>query len=156
MGCPCGGPELAECCGPYLEGSSPAPTPEALMRSRYTAYTLADVDYIITTHHPSTSGTVDRENIETWARESDWRGLEILDVQVGDGEGFVEFAARFVHDGIDELHHERSRFMLDDGRWYYVDGRILKGRPERRPTPKVGRNDPCPCGSGKKFKRCCG
>ena len=68
-----------------------------------------------------------------------------------DGEGFVEFKAYSQHNGIEQVMHERSRFLKEEGLWYYVDGHF----PEEA-AQKVGRNDPCFCGSGKKFKKCCG
>jgi SEC-C motif-containing protein len=129
------------------------------MRSRYTAYVRGDIDYIVTTHDPATQDEVDRETTEVWARESEWAGLTILAREEGgptDERGMVEFVARYRAKGHDLTHHERSRFRRVDGRWYYVDGKVLKPPPVVRAEPKTGRNDPCPCGSGKKFKRCHG
>ena len=70
-------------------------------------------------------------------------------------EGEVEFICRFNQNGEEQVLHERSRFRRDEGTWRFVDGQLVKAKPLRRESPKVGRNDPCPCGSGKKFKKCC-
>ncbi len=159
MSCPCGGTDLASCCGPFLTGEKIPETPELLMRSRYTAFTLANMSYIIETHHPKTSGGVDRENTEDWAKESVWKGLEVLETRGGgadEKEGTVEFIAHFNYHDEDQTHHELSSFVKEDGRWFYLDGKVRKGQPVKRESPKVGRNDPCPCQSGKKFKKCCG
>ncbi len=162
-GCPCGkGPSLEACCGPILDGA-PAPTAEALMRSRYTAYVVGNIDHIVATHDPASRDTVDREGTLTWSKQSDWLGLEILATEGGgeaDETGVVEFVARFALVGRVQAHRERSRFVKkDEGagpRWFYVDGEMEKARPVAREAPKVGRNEPCPCGSGKKFKKCHG
>jgi SEC-C motif-containing protein len=158
MDCPCGS-RLAfdACCGPLLAGGAP-PTAEALMRSRYTAYVRADMDHIMRTHDPRTRDTVDRALTEKWAREAEWRGLEILRTEVGgadDEVGTVEFAASYRAKGQAFVHREHSRFRRIDGRWFYVDGRPIKGEPARA-VDKPERNAPCPCGSGKKWKRCHG
>jgi SEC-C motif-containing protein len=156
--CPCGSARpLARCCGAILDGGA-ASTAEALMRSRYTAHVLGRIDYLVATTDPSTRGGVDHAAVERWARESVWRGLTIVGVSgggAGDDRGVVEFQAAYESGGVPVVHHERSRFRRRDGRWFYVDGEAVKPAPARRAaTP--GRNDPCPCNSGKKYKRCCG
>jgi SEC-C motif domain protein len=121
------------------------------MRSRYTAYVRGEIDYLVETH----DAKVDRAGIERWSRESRWLGLEIVSVERGgeaDDEGVVEFIARGESAGKPFSHHERSRFRRVDGRWKYLDG----GQPPARRAVTPGRNDPCPCGSGKKFKKCHG
>jgi SEC-C motif-containing protein len=148
-GCPCGsGRPLDGCCGPLLDGVTAAPTPEALMRSRYTAHVLHRIDYLLATWEHR--GAVDRAAVERWARESTWLGLEIVRA----GGDTVEFRARYRDGaGTTHVHHERSRFRRGaDGRWLYVDGTMAPAA--RAAVP--GRNDPCPCGSGRKHKRCCG
>ncbi|HYD99764.1 MAG TPA: YchJ family protein [Alphaproteobacteria bacterium] len=155
--CPCGsGRAFDACCGPFLAGTAQAPTAEALMRSRYSAFTTADVDYLEQTLLPETRHDFNRADTEAWAKGSEWTGLQIRGTEKGgegDEEGVVEFVARFRTNGRDIVHHETSRFRKADGRWYYVDG-IMGPRP--RTAAKVGRNDPCPCGSGKKYKKCHG
>jgi SEC-C motif-containing protein len=164
MLCPCGsGAALAACCGPLLDGSAAAPTAEALMRSRYSAHVRGAIDYLVATHDPATRAGVDRAAVARWARQSEWQGLTIVATEAGgpgDEHGVVEFEARYRAGGVPQLHHERSRFRKLDGRWYYVDGTPGQ-RPAAARTPAVrastvGRNDPCPCGSGKKYKKCCG
>lgn len=160
MDCPCtSGLDFQECCSPYIEGERSAPTAEALMRSRYAAYTLEKVDYIVDTHDPKTRKDVDRDAALTWAQQSEWLGLEIVATSEGKAEdqrGEVEFIARYALEGAEQKHHERSRFKREGDRWFYLDGDMVKAKPVVRQEPRVGRNEPCPCGSGKKFKRCHG
>lgn len=157
--CPCGSKKnFNECCEPYLKGTKNPPTAESLMRSRYTAFHNGDLDYIAKTHHESTRSELDMDGIKTWALESKWNGLEIVETQKGsekDSEGKVEFRCMFNYNGQDQVHHELSTFEKTEGKWYFVDG-VLRNNTFKRSTPKIGRNDPCSCGSGKKFKKCCG
>lgn len=159
MPCICGNDTTTEsCCGAIIKGERPAQTAEELMRSRYSAYVMGEVDYIMDTHAPEAAEDADREAIEEWASEAEWLGFEVLDTAAGgaeDDEGEVEFICRFNQNGEEQVLHERSRFRRDEGTWRFVDGQLVKSKPIRREAPKVGRNDPCPCGSGKKFKRCC-
>lgn len=156
--CPCSsGKPLAECCGPILAGT-PAPTAEALMRSRYAAYARGDIDHLRDSLHPSKRKRFDEKAAARWSAECEWTGLEVLDTAGGgetDERGEVEFTARFSHQGEPQELSERAVFTREDGRWYYVQGMQRKIGQEQR-APKVGRNEPCPCGSGKKFKKCCG
>jgi SEC-C motif-containing protein len=129
------------------------------MRSRYTAFAVGDIDYIFNTHDPDTVSEIDRKSTETWSKESEWNGIEILDTDAGgaeDDEGTVDFIAHYLLKGRKLEHRERAEFRKVDGRWVFVDGAELAGPPVVRESPKVGRNDPCPCGSGKKYKKCCG
>jgi len=149
--CPCGsGAPFPACCGPILCGRIAAPTAEALMRSRYTAYVKADAAYLLRTWRADT-----RPSAIDAATIPDWRGLEILRTEQGreeDSEGLVEFraTAQSAH-GVVCLR-EVSRFVREAGQWLYVDGDLL----DDGLAAKVGRNSLCPCGSGKKFKKCCG
>jgi SEC-C motif-containing protein len=158
--CPCGkGESIDVCCGPFLKGTSQPDTAEALMRARYTAYATHDVDYVLSSHDPATASEVDRENTELWSKNSEWLGLEIVTTEGGkpeDSEGVVEFIARYKIRNVKLDHRERASFKKHDGRWYFVDGVEVKGPPIKRTEPRVGRNDPCPCGSGKKYKKCHG
>ncbi len=148
MICPCGsGNRYAECCAPLHRGERTAAKAEALMRSRYSAFVLKNDDYLLATWHPSSRP----HDLDLSRDVTRWQRLQIIACDQGlegDSVGYVEFAA--FYDG-GQLH-ERSRFLREEGRWFYVDGDIL---PSVEPV-KVGRNDPCPCGSGKKFKKCCG
>lgn len=156
--CPCGsGRALDACCGPILAGAAAA-TPEALMRARYTAFATGAVDFLHSTLAPEAAADYSPAETEKWARNSEWKGLEIVDTAggaEGDENGTVEFIARYRMNNQDFAHHELSRFRRDGGRWLYVDGLIPKPA-QRIVENKVGRNDPCPCGSGKKYKKCCG
>jgi len=141
--CPCGsGQAFAACCGPLHEGA-PAATAEALMRSRYTAYVRGDAEYLRATWQAEACP----EDLNPGGTA--WLGLSILRCTGGGAqdEGTVEFEAAFRDGGRVKALHETSRFVRRDGRWLYVDG-----EPRLR---DVGRNAPCPCGSGRKLKRCC-
>jgi SEC-C motif-containing protein len=138
-----------------LSGDHLACTAEALMRSRYTAYVVRDIAYLLKSWHPLT-----RPDKIDPAAIPEWSDLNIIRTEKGtetDSEGIVEFqAAAFFRKNMLRLH-EVSRFVKEDGQWLYVDGDIKNDSlPAEKNAPKVGRNDPCPCGSGKKFKKCCG
>lgn len=158
--CPCGtGRDYAACCARYLEGEASAPSAEALMRSRYTAYARARIDYVTKTHDPATRSGHDEDQARAWAEGSEWLGLEIVSTDAGgpdDDTGRVEFVARYRNDDGEQEHRELSEFSKLDGTWYFTRGAVRGPEPVRRSSPKVGRNDPCPCGSGKKYKKCCG
>jgi len=129
------------------------------MRSRYAAYVLGKVDHIMDSLHPNHRKGVDRKATELWSREATWKRLEIVATEGGqeaDTTGVVEFKAEFDVKEAPQVHHERATFEKKDGRWYYVDGDILGQKPVVREGPRVGRNDPCTCGSGKKYKKCHG
>lgn len=157
--CPCGsGLALEACCGPYVREGKPAPTAEALMRSRYTAHCLGEYDYLDASTHPSMREEVSTEEMRAWSEAVEWSGLEVISVKggaQGDEVGEVSFVARYVLGGVPQELREDSFFRCEDGRWYYVDGAVYGQEPFRREAPKVGRNEPCPCGSGKKYKKCC-
>jgi SEC-C motif domain protein len=154
--CPCGSAQgFDDCCGPYIAGQA-APTAEALMRSRYTAHTLNNHDYLVETLAPESRDDED-EAPEDQSASMKWQGLEIrATAQGGKGDktGVVEFVAKYRAGDQNGIHHERSDFCFEDGRWYCIGG-VLNPKPEQRKVDRVGRNDPCPCGSGKKFKKCC-
>jgi SEC-C motif-containing protein len=158
--CPCGSAlSYASCCGVYHAGKAFPDTAEKLMRSRFSAYVKHEVDYVEATSDPRHREQFDKEAALAWAKESEWVGLEIIatrDGKKGDATGEVEFKARYRRDGAEIVHHEVSLFTWfeKDARWYYTDGKEI--REPIRAADKAGRNDPCPCGSGKKFKKCCG
>ncbi len=143
---------------PYIRGEKQAATAVELMASRYVAYAKGEIDYIIETHDPETREDTDRKATEAWSKSAQWLGLEIVDTERGgpdDDEGYVEFIARYRISGVEQSHHERSLFRKVDGRWYFINGQKVTAKTIRNTAPKVGRNDPCPCGSGKKSKKCC-
>jgi SEC-C motif domain protein len=157
--CPCGSDKpFGECCEPFINGMANAPTAEALMRARYSAYVTANIDFIERTFHSSTRAQFDRESARKWAEGSQWHGLQILKIIDGkeqDAEGTVEFIATYSQNDEEVKHHEVSTFRKEAGAWSFVDGR-MSHQPFRRDQPKIRRNDLCYCGSGKKYKKCCG
>jgi len=157
--CPCGSNrEYSECCGQYISGGAKAPTAEALMRSRYSAYVEHEIDYIINTCVLRDQKDIDYKSTRDWSEQSKWLGLKIISTEKGgiaDNEGVVEFEAAYEKDGLRDTHHENAKFKKEKDEWLYVDGNITT-RTVVRSSPKTGRNDPCPCGSGKKYKHCCG
>jgi SEC-C motif-containing protein len=158
--CPCNsGLPYDACCEPLIRGTAKAPGPEALMRARYSAFAHEEMPYLLETLHPGQRSDYDEEGAAKWARESDWTGLEILDVKgdpAKENSGSVEFRASYRRNGEKLEHHELAEFRKSNGIWYFFDGKMVSAGQYRREAPKVGRNDPCPCGSGKKFKKCCG
>jgi SEC-C motif-containing protein len=158
--CPCGsGRALTDCCDPIIAGRAAAPTAESLMRARYTSYATGRIDFIERTHAPESRGDFDRKASEKWAKESQWKGLTVVAVKDGgaaDAEGVVHFVARFATGGQDYEHREIASFRKEKGSWVFVDGKSPKPETFVKSGPEVGRNDPCSCGSGKKFKKCHG
>ncbi|MFI5363220.1 MAG: YchJ family protein [Elusimicrobiota bacterium] len=158
--CPCdSGKEFLACCEPYVAGKALAPTAEALMRARYTSYATGRVDFIEKTHAPESRADFDRKASEKWAKESTWHGLKIVATKGGgekDSTGVVSFVARFSTGGEDFEHREIATFRREGGNWFFVDGKSPKPETFVKSGPDVGRNDPCHCGSGKKFKKCHG
>lgn len=171
MTCPCGtGQSFETCCGPFLSGQAMPETAEKLMRARYTAFTKADLGYIEKTLAPESRKEFDAEGTKAWAETAKWKGLQILETDKGgttDKKGTVEFVATYETDGETLEHHEVSNFRKNDrGQWLFVDGDAhshkageghhhhAKPQTVQREEPKIGRNDPCPCGSGKKYKKC--
>jgi len=157
--CPCGsGQEFAACCEPLISGGRNAATAASLMRARYSAYVKTAVQFILDSTHPSKRGEFTAEGIRRWSVNSQWHGLTILETEAGgpeDDQGTVEFIADFTEKGRRQKHHEIATFRRQDGRWYFYDGQPPPIETVRRESPKIGRNAPCPCGSGKKYKKCC-
>ena len=146
--CKCGSGIIeADCCIKIIQGKLKAATAEALMRSRYCAYGLGDVGYLRASwHHSTRPAEIDlSEPVE-------WLALHINHTRAGvagDKEGWVEFTVSYKAAGHFAQMHELSYFVFEQGRWFYVDGEMLA-------ADMPGRNTQCPCGSGLKFKRCCG
>ena len=156
--CPCGSSlSFAKCCGPFLEGAS-APTAEALMRSRYSAFVESNLDYIEKTCAGPARLSFDKALLSQTLQLTEWLDLAISDTrdgQVGDMVGYVTFTVRFRENGQLFSQTERSEFRRIGDDWRYWAGDFaLNAKPASK--GQVGRNDPCPCGSGKKFKKCCG
>lgn len=132
------------------------------MRSRYTAFAVNDVDWVMDSHHPDTVHEIDRDEVAQWSSSSEWLGLKIRDTEGGgpdDTEGTVTFRARYKVQGQQVDHVETARFERDGGEWRFHSVVEENEQPELVPVgakSDVGRNDPCPCGSGTKYKKCCG
>jgi SEC-C motif-containing protein len=157
--CFCGsGRAFAACCGPILDDDAAARTPEELMRARYSAHCLRKYSFLVVSSHPDHRGEVSEEEISRWASHVTWTGLEVHGATPGasEDEGLVSFTAHFTLKDTPQELREDARFVREDGRWYYLDGQVYGQNPYRREAPRIGRNEPCPCGSGKKFKKCCG
>ncbi len=177
MNCFCGQPKrYQDCCQPCHSGLGPAKTAEQLMRSRFSAYVLQLVPYIAKTYYPAVQSTEAIAEIAAFAGDAHFLALQVLasgDSPAIDAGQFpvlpppvnlstvndlltAQPALSYVHFKVwfliaDKLHllEEHSRFVRIDGHWHYVDGVLLP-----HPVLKIGRNDLCPCGSGKKFKAC--
>lgn len=151
--CPCGVKKnYNECCGAIISGDQQALTPEALMRSRYTAYTEANIDYIIRSMKPPAANHFDAISAKEWALHAKWLGLQIMKTWTEGTIGFVEFVARFSENGKEYQLHELSEFHLIEKTWYYTHGKLPSSHAKQH---LAKRNAPCPCGSGKKYKKCC-
>jgi SEC-C motif domain protein len=150
VNCPCqSGKKYFACCERFITQQALPENAEQLMRSRYSAYVLKQRDYLLVSwqqaHRPRE--LVLDESIQ-------WLGLTIIDAPAAEGvQASVEFEARMLCKGSVEAMHERSQFVLEQGRWLYTSGEMLAPSFQ---SWKPGRNEACPCGSGKKYKRCCG
>lgn len=145
--CPCGtGRSYRDCCRQLHEGQ-PAPTPETLMRSRYSAFVLRNSDYLLHTWHPTTRPeTLDLDGSPDWAR------LQVISATgtvPEDRHGQVHFRAVYRATGGWGYLEEQSDFAMEQGRWFYLTGEPREG------VLRPGRNELCPCGSGRKYKACC-
>ncbi len=153
--CPCGsGRTFGECCEPLINGTRPAADAEQLMRSRYTAHVLHAFEYLHETY-AGTAGTPYTE--EEYGNTIKWTKLEVHshEPEVRPGVSYVDFSAHFEERGQRGVMHEKSEFVQQNGQWIF-NRPLREGPAPVVNTTKVGRNDPCPCGSGKKFKKCCG
>jgi SEC-C motif-containing protein len=129
------------------------------MRSRYSAYALGEIDYLTNSLHPESRHDHDATATRRWAEQSQWLGLEVRQTERGVGrdlEGRVEFIARYRDKSGVHRHHEIGHFKKDEGQWFYLEGSSPSPVSSERGVTKVGRNQPCPCGSGRKYKKCCG
>ncbi|ADN08691.1 SEC-C motif domain protein [Sulfurimonas autotrophica DSM 16294] len=143
--CICGNDlDFNECCGPVIEQKKAAQTPDELMRSRYSAYVLANGEYLVYSSAAQNRYMNDITLIEEFSNSVKWLGLNVLHVKIDS----VEFKAYYRdNEGIKVLH-EKSNFIKENGLWKYADGELYNS--------KIERNESCPCGSGKKYKKCCG
>jgi len=143
MSCICGlEKDYSECCGEIIDSKREALTPEELMRSRYSAYVQGDGNYLVKS---ATSSYKDEDikEIEDFSKSVEWLKLDVLFTE-GD---VVEFKAYYKDKNGLNILHEKSKFIQENNIWKYKDGELY--------NTKIQRNEPCPCGSGKKFKKCC-
>jgi len=157
--CPCGsGAAFAECCEPIIKGTRESETAEELMRARYSAFVTHAIDFVVASTHSRTRKEIDLDFIREWSETSTWQALQILETkQVNANKAFVSFEARFANQaGEDQIHREKSLFERENEEWKFVTGDELKNPTVRYEIPPPGRNDPCPCGSGRKYKKCHG
>ena len=151
--CYCGSQkDYDNCCWPFLTGRARPENPEQLMRSRYSAFCIKDIDYLISTHHPSMQTPDERDILTRTIHETQWLGLKVLRIekeQSDQGVGYVEFVAFYKTNYTTGQLHEKSKFTHENDQWYYLDGLLMD-------PLKFGRNDPCWCGSNKKYKKCHG
>jgi SEC-C motif domain protein len=153
--CPCGsGLVYTSCCGVYHDGSRYAQTAEALMRSRYSAFVLKLDAYVLATW----DNTLRPKSVDFELDASQWQRLEIIACKKGlanDSKGIVEFNAYYLQNGQAHVLHETSRFVKRGNHWFYLDGKV-KAMENSLQKTNLGLNALCSCGSGKKYKRCCG
>jgi len=153
--CPCGlGLDFEKCCGPII-GGVPADTAQALMRSRYSAYVVGALDHVANTHASEIRDDFNRPEAERLARNCTFQGIEIRSATENGDHAQIDFVLRFKRDGKDMIQVELADFRRENGLWLYAGGKLNPQVVQRNVT-RVGRNDPCLCGSGKKAKKCCG
>ena len=128
MPCYCGSDlEYEDCCQRHVEQRVAAPTAEALMRSRYSAYVLGKIEYLYTTTHPAFRRTDLKSGYQATCDSTEWIGLKVLNTFQGlekDKVGKVEFEATYLQEGRRAIHREKSRFKRHSGKWYYTDGEV--------------------------------
>jgi SEC-C motif-containing protein len=145
--CPCNPKKLfADCCEPFLQHKKIPRSPVELMQSRYAAYVVKQEEYLLETWHQTT-----RPQAVNMDQSPKWLNLQIINTSHQGNQGMVEFKATYMADKTIHILHETSYFVKENDCWFYVNGDL-----HQPPQGKVGRNDPCPCGSGRKFKKCCG
>jgi SEC-C motif-containing protein len=153
--CPCqSGKAFSDCCAPFLDGVRLPVTTEQLMRSRFCAYRLGRWDYVLYSWHPDHRPALSVEQLAAEQADGGWERLQVLEARggAGDEQGEVRFCAWYRDQQGLHAHHESSRFVHWESRWVYTEGDLLP--PPR--AEKVKPNTPCPCGSGLKYKKCCG
>ncbi|MGY5351371.1 YchJ family protein [Wenyingzhuangia sp. IMCC45533] len=112
-----------DCCGLIHQDIYQAKTPIDLMRSRYSAYVLADLVYLMQSHHSSTKPIDEKEEISIWTKSVLWKGLEVISSNIiNDDLGYVTFKARFIEQDKECVIYEKSRFVKENNHWTYIDG----------------------------------
>ena len=152
--CPCGsGKTYADCCGPVLAGTRLPATAEELMRARFTAHATRDFGFVHRTYRPTSRAPYTPSPDEPTTQ---WTRLVVHEAAAGRSPdtATVEFSAYGLENGQEHVLQEKAEFVREDGKWLYTRA-LREGPTPVRAAAKVGRNDPCPCGSGKKYKHCC-
>ncbi len=147
--CPCNpNTTYPACCGRYHAGE-PANTPQTLMRARYSAYVKGNIEFIIATSLPVQQTQLDTAAMTAWSQNSQWLGLEVLTETLAPDlrHATVDFIAHWQDTQGQQQHQEKSLFIKPAERWYFYDPNV---------PLTAERNAPCPCGSQRKFKKCCG
>lgn len=140
----------AACCQSIIENLSAA-NPEQLMRSRFSAYVIKNYDYILASYAPEQRRNLTKQALIESAQGTQWLSLSVLHSVHGERTGEVEFIAKYKHGEAFYAMHELSHFCKIDRQWFYTTGKMK----EKTGVLHVDRNETCPCGSGKKFKKCC-
>lgn len=156
--CPCSsGATFADCCERIIKGNREPETAAELMRARYSAFAAGAIDFIVASTHSRTRREIDIPYTTEWSKTSIWQELKIIETKdVDENKSLVSFEAKFTQHGTEQIHREKSVFERENGQWRFVTGDELKNPTVRYETPPPGRNEPCPCGSGRKYKKCCG
>lgn len=143
--CPCGSKKaFSECCEPIIKKTLQASSPEKLMRSRYSAFAKSENEYLVFSTLKKNQSPNDLQELKNLNNSVKWLKLEIVDAY----DDIVEFKAYYLEANEIKVLHEKSNFVKEDGLWKYDSGELF--------NTKIQRNQECPCGSGKKFKKCCG
>lgn len=130
-------------------------SPRSLLEARYKAMVGGNIDFLLESHHPETRERVDRKALEVWSLQSKWDGIQFDKEETDGDKAYIHFAVRFEQDFKIMTQREKAEFRRSENRWYYFDSEFLKPETIIK-GQQPGRNDPCLCGSGKKFKKCCG
>ncbi|MBL7685128.1 MAG: SEC-C domain-containing protein [Deltaproteobacteria bacterium] len=130
-------------------------TPRELLEARYQAFVDQDIDFILESCHPDVKDQQDLPTIEAWSKNAIWHHFEIEKEEVEKEKAIITFNLKYEEKGKMIYHRELAEFRKQGSKWYYYDSTFPKPETLKREGPKVGRNDPCHCGSGKKFKKCC-
>lgn len=140
-----------------MSSTNPWPdSPLKLLQTRYQAYVDGDVDFLLASVHPEKKSKHSRKTIEEWSKNAVWKGIKVEKEENENSRAWLTFQLKYEEEGQEVDHRERAEFRQHQGRWFYYDSKFPSVEPLRRDPNKVGRNDPCSCGSGKKYKKCCG
>jgi SEC-C motif domain protein len=129
--CPCtSGKQYDDCCQPFLSGKARPESAEALMRSRYSAYAMGEIEYLLKTIPLIDRKHFDMRAAKEWSQQSEWTGLEILSTKesANGTKATIEFKAKFKVNDEEHVHAERAYFEKTQGRWFFLDGKLLEDK----------------------------